>query len=155
MTSRFAMEAAVDHTAVARHSSELERAGEAVIEAKQLLVDLDRRANQFREASRAIGNSYNFRDDAAHAASKSSHEEVSRNRAAGRKPLYVLCAGATFVKGTVSSVSQYLRDDQRKTKDAIENARSELKQRVVELAELEGPDSAIARLNAGFELRPQ
>ncbi|KAG8345451.1 hypothetical protein TRVL_03714 [Trypanosoma vivax] len=117
---------------VAANSAELECAVEEVMEAKQYLVDLDRRQHQFMEAVRAL---------------KKMNDTEN---------LWILCSGRVFVKselrrkGTLNFLSWKIATAERE----IENGREELKSKVAYLAEIEGPDRTLAHLLKGFELKP-
>lgn len=112
---------------------ELELALEQVVEAKQYLVDLDRRSNQLREAQRRL---------------KTDPRLTEENP-------WILCSGSTFVSSDLNygETRRYFEWQQRHVKEEIELARASLKEKVLTLAQLEGPDSALAHLNEGFELR--
>lgn len=114
----------------AKRSAELENAAEAVHHAKLLLVDLDRRQNMNREGTRVLKG-------------KPRHDNF-----------WVLCPGGVFLQGSQPSVFSLLEAESEKFKSEIEIAREALKTRVVELARLEGPDSALEKLSQGFQLRP-
>ncbi|EPY24254.1 p53 and DNA damage-regulated protein 1 [Strigomonas culicis] len=119
-----------DETTIATN---VEVAAEQVSEAKGYLVELDRRQNQFREAKRKIMNTGPFEEN-----------------------LWVLCSGSTFVSCELdqSDTIKYFDWRMRCGEDDIEAGREDLKQKVANLAELEGPDSALAELYKGFNLKP-
>jgi hypothetical protein len=116
----------------ARRSAELEDAIEAVEHGRHLLCALDKRLNQTREGVNAVKKLVPI------------HQSF----------LWVLRPGAIFVRGTKRQVLSALEDDSCMIKDRIDTGRDELKERVTRLAHLEGLDCALARLNAGFDLRP-
>lgn len=119
-----------DIDATAKRSAEIENAVESIEHGKQLLIDLDRRLNMNREGSRAL------------------------RQQSSKKKIWVLCPGGVFVQGSKDAVLAHLDSDTNETRRRVEVTRDELKVRVVELAHLEGPDSALQRLNMGFELKP-
>lgn len=110
----------------------IEVAAEQVSEAKQYLIDLDRRKNQYREARRKIINTQPEED------------------------LWILSGGSTFVSCELghSDTIKYFDWRLQQCENEIEAARDDLKEKVASLAELEGPDSALARLYEGFDLKP-
>ena len=126
------MSASIDE--VARHSTDLELVAEAVHHSKEYLVALDRRLNQTREGLRNLtSNSQNIHDDS---------------------PVWLLCPGGIFVQAKTSRAAmKQLEGEMGRTAKQIEAEREKLKGLVVELARLEGPDSALARLHQGFSLR--
>ncbi|CAD2217655.1 p53 and DNA damage-regulated protein 1 [Angomonas deanei] len=109
-------------------------AAEEVAEAKHYLVELDRRQNQLREAKRAIMKMQEPR----------------------REELYLLCSGSTFVSCELdkNDTITYLSWKMQQGESDIEAAREDLKEKVAALARLEGPDSALATLYQGFDLKP-
>lgn len=109
----------------------IEVAAEQVTEAKHLLVELDRRKNQYREAQRKILNNRPEED------------------------LWVLSGGSTFVSCELSHADtlKYFEWRLQQCDNEIEEAREDLKLKVAALAELEGPDSALNRLYEGFSLK--
>ena len=173
----------------ARKSAQIESAAEAVLEGKQLLVDLDKRANATREAINALKSkrilpaapvssaSQQDRslkhpgeisslykkprgDGYVPPASSSSNNNV--NSIISNLPLYgnnkkvfLLCNGGTFVQFQKKNALVQLEQDQKDTARSVEEARDALKEAVAELARLEGPDSALAKLHAGFDLKAQ
>ncbi|CBZ29968.1 conserved hypothetical protein [Leishmania mexicana MHOM/GT/2001/U1103] len=111
--------------------TDIEIAAEEVTEAKQYLVDLDRRKNQYREAQRKILTTRPEED------------------------LWILSGGSTFVSCELShsGTLKYFEWRLQQCDNEIERAREDLKLKVAALAELEGPDSALARLYEGFDLK--
>ncbi|KAG5469087.1 hypothetical protein GH5_02372 [Leishmania sp. Ghana 2012 LV757] len=109
----------------------IEIAAEEVTEAKQYLIDLDRRKNQYREAQRKILS------------------------APPEEDLWILSGGSTFVSCELSysDTLKYFEWRLQQCDNEIEEAREDLKLKVAALAELEGADSALARLYEGFELK--
>ncbi|AIO01465.1 hypothetical protein LPMP_331730 [Leishmania panamensis] len=109
----------------------IEVAAEEVTEAKQYLIDLDRRKNQYREAQRKI-------------ITKRPEED-----------LWILSGGSTFVSCELShsDTLKYFEWRLQQCDNEIEEAREDLKLKVAALAELEGADSALARLYEGFDLK--
>ncbi|KAK7202012.1 hypothetical protein NESM_000269500 [Novymonas esmeraldas] len=109
----------------------IEVAAGEVTEAKQYLVDLDRRKNQYREAQRKV-LATRPQDD-----------------------LWVLSGGSTFVSCELSHTDtlKYFEWRLQQCDNEIEEAREDLKQKVAALAALEGADSALARLYEGFDLK--
>lgn len=75
-------------------------------------------------------------------------------RRGGAQTQWLFSSAGFFVKTTVRAATTKLELEQRELKDAITEARDELKAAVCDVARLEGPDSAIARLNKGFDLKP-
>jgi hypothetical protein len=243
---------ALDGSDEARRSAEVERAAEVVLEGQQLLLDLDRRLNATREATRALRaeqdaiDAYRIKKlqlaqrpaavngllfssspnkpaaaansaqqpprtpgdivfdssrqyDAATAAGSSSASSPvpviarppgDRARLAPRVPLpldaptaagiapdfasdaegaaaaltdhlrntavapvWVLCAGGVFVRAPRRAALRHLEETRAETTEMIEAARQELKAAVAEVARIEGPDSALARLHTGFDLK--
>jgi hypothetical protein len=242
---------ALDGSDEARRSAEVERAAEVVLEGQQLLLDLDRRLNATREATRALRaeqdaiDAYRIKKlqlaqrpaavngllfssssnkpavavnsaqqpprtpgdiifdssrqhDVATAAGSSSASPASavarppgdrarlfprvplpldaptaagiapdfasdaegaaaaltdhlRNTAVA--PVWVLCAGGVFVRAPRRAALRHLGETRAETTEMIEAARQELKAAVAEVARLEGPDSALARLHTGFDLK--
>lgn len=69
------------------------------------------------------------------------------------KKMWLLCSGGAFIRSDAARSMNKLLKDQYDTDSMIEETRDELKRLTTELAHLEGPDSALARLNAGMNLR--
>ncbi|RNF13158.1 p53 and DNA damage-regulated protein 1 [Trypanosoma conorhini] len=115
----------------ATHTARVELAAEGVAEAKQYLVDLDRRQHQYREATRVLRKSEVIEDT------------------------WLLCSGRVFVKSNLKpkGTLNYLTWKLSAGEKEIENGREELKAKVASLAELEGPDEALSKLFRGFELK--
>lgn len=111
--------------------AEIELAVQEISEGKHYLIELDRRQNQYREARREL-------------LKHSPDEDV-----------YILCNGSTFVLNEAGNTAAILFFDQKlkESEGEIEAARSNLKKKVAELAALEGPDSALAELYKGFDLK--
>jgi hypothetical protein len=121
----------MDVDAAARRSTEVELAAEAVHHSNAHLVALDRRLNQTREGIRAI-----------------------KKGDCGAGGVWVLCPGGVFVLAPSSAKAmEHLEADMALVGQHIQAERETLKSHVVELARLEGPDSALATLNQGFHLR--
>lgn len=110
---------------------EIEIVSQEITEGKHYLIELDRRQNQYREARRKL--------------IKSSIDE----------DVYILCNGSTFVKSEVGTPKTILFFDEklRNGESEILKAREALKQKVAQLARLEGPNSALAELYQGFDLK--
>lgn len=108
-----------------------EIAAEQVAEAKHYLIELDRKQNQLREAKRKL-----LKEKPA-------------------EPTWLLCSASTFVLCELSDEDtiKYLDWQLHKSERDIEEARTVLKMKVAELAHLEGPDSALAHLYEGFDLK--
>jgi hypothetical protein len=166
-------------------AQQLETAVEAVDEGQRLLVDLDRRLNATREGMRALQRRLKTAEERRtavqlprrvlppgyYAASATGGSGASpklrarggamnedaasevRNNAAA--PQWLLTVGGTFVRTTVGVARTKLELDVQELHEAISEARDELKASVCEVARLEGPDSALARLHTGFDLKPQ
>ena len=125
----------MDIDEAARRSTDLELAAEAVAHGKAHLVALDRRLNQTREGVRAMKTTGVVGGD-------------------GNRHVWVLCPGGVFVRAASAAIAlQHLESDISGLGRKIEAERSALKQHVVALARLEGPDSALANLNKGFHLQ--
>lgn len=109
----------------------IEIAAEQVTEAKHYLVELDRRKNQYREAQRKI------------LAARPEEEP------------WILSGGSTFVSCELShsDTLKFFEWRLQQCDNEIEAARDDLTLRVAALAELEGADSALARLYEGFDLK--
>ena len=69
--------------------------------------------------------------------------------------MWLLCSGGAFLKTDPTRAMNKLLKDQFDTDVMIEETREELRRLTTELARIEGPDSALARLHAGMELRDQ
>ena len=150
-------------------ASAREAAAERVGIGKQLLVDLDRRRHQTREAIRAVEKLQASRRApppmpvaAGTAAARSSLLFASAavptcGAVPARAPptLWLLCEGDVFVETPVDTAEAKLRDDAARLAGAVEAAHQELNGAVAELAKLEGVDSAIGKLHAGFNLKGQ
>lgn len=121
--------------ALARRSTELELTVEAIHHSKQYLVSLDQRLNQIREGCRVLQTNL-----------KRPHREET--------PTWILCPGGVFVQASTERTALLrLEKETNDVKRQIEAEREILKLHVVELARLEGPDGAIAKLNEGFSLK--
>ncbi len=143
---------ASDADDAARRSAQLEAAADAVLEGRQLLIDLDRRANATREAANALKRSATA--NAATPASLFSAPAIVGPRAPGAEAhVWLLVNGGTFVRVARGDAQARLARDQSDTARSVGEARDALKAAVTELARLEGPTSALARLNAGFDLK--
>lgn len=150
----------------ARRSAQVEAAADAVLEGKQLLIDLDRRSNATREAQTAL-RKLQKRASTAAAAQNGDRDEpsslhttpsIAAYKRAEQQPhlprsTWLQCNGGTFVKFSEAAALQRLEVDQKETLRSIDEARDALKDAVAELARLEGPDSALAKLNQGFDLK--
>ncbi|AAQ15630.1 uncharacterized protein TEOVI_000298900 [Trypanosoma equiperdum] len=114
------------------YAAQLESAAEEVAEAKQYLIKLDRRQHQLKEASRALKKTPVLGD------------------------VWLLCSGGVFVRSELKyeDTLRYLSWKMGAGERDIEDCRDALKRKVAYLAELEGPDNAIAKLYEGFELTP-
>lgn len=108
-----------------------ELAAEQVAEARHYLIELDRKQNQLREAKRKL-------------------------KVCPEEDVWMLCSASTFVSCELSheDTVRYLDWQLRNNETAIVQARSDLKEKVAALAALEGPDSALALLYEGFDLKP-
>jgi hypothetical protein len=130
-----------DDDELVKRMAELEAAAEDVEHQKRLLVDLDRRANLLREGSRAL------KDRAA--------VPLPRGKIpTSKQKIWLLSAGGAFIRTTEGEALVRMEQDRQKTTVDVEDAREELKRRVVLLAHLEGPDSALSKLYQGFDLKP-
>ncbi len=124
----------MDIDAAARRSTDLELAVEAVQHTKAHLVALDRRQNLAREGVRAL--------------------KTAAGGSTATGPVWVLCPGGVFVRApTAAAALQHLEQDLAALSRKVDAERLVLRAHVVALAQLEGPDSALAQLNKGFHLQ--
>lgn len=168
----------------ARTAAQIESAAEAVLEGKQLLIDLDRRANATREAINALKQKRVLPTVPSSSSQQQNNNMNSSNnnlpsslfkkpRIDGYQPplssvaansslassygnnkqVFLLCNGGTFVQYSKKESLERLAQDQNNTAISVDEARDALKEAVAELARLEGPDSALAKLHAGFDLK--
>lgn len=79
---------------------------------------------------------------------------LARSRASTASArVWLYSSGGVFMATPRRCAAEKLEREMVKLTTAIEDGREELRQAVCELAKLEGPDSALARLNRGFELK--
>lgn len=111
--------------------TEIELVTQEIAEGKHYLVELDRRQNQWREARRRL----------------LKHDP--------KENVYVLCSAGTFVQSEIGTAqtAQFFEERMKIGEQEIAAARESLKKKVAHLATLEGPDSAIAELYKGFDLK--
>jgi hypothetical protein len=143
-----------------RRAAQIEATADAVLEGKQLLIDLDRRSNATREARNALRKQATKAAEAIGPSAvplsltaKPSVSAHGRPDDEQKRGVFLLCNGGTFVRFDRDTAMRRLEEDQRETIRSIDEARDALKDAVAELARLEGPDSALAKLNQGFNLK--
>lgn len=109
-----------------------EISADQVAEGRHYLIELDRKQNQLREARR----------------------KLLKTRPDADGDIWMLCSASTFVSCELShkDTVKYLDWQLHENELAIEAARTDLMEKVTELAMLEGPDSALAHLHEGFGL---
>eukprot|EP00758_Cryptobia_borreli_P004375 Tbor_TRINITY_DN433_c0_g1::TRINITY_DN433_c0_g1_i2::g.3187::m.3187 len=110
-------------------------------------TEAQRRKNIIREL---VGIPTSCGATASHTCSL-AHHTVGKKR--DSEKMWLLCSGGVFMETSKSAAMKKLLKDQYNTDQLIDATRDDLKRLVVELAHHEGPDSALARLNKGFELK--
>lgn len=171
---------AEQHSHAVEAVTKREAAAEKIMMGKQLLVDLDRRKNQVREGIRALEKQIAKSKalDEQQQQQKVQHNEKSNSylfasisqpsnipvplagfsgasTPPGEFPVWILCEDVFMQAPSAERVAlPKLRKDLVALEEAVSAARIELNEATVELAELEGVDSALAQLHKGFELKP-